>query len=214
MKKIKYFFIIILVTSCAITNKNYSLKEDFLSFVSSTKEESPNIEKFKVNIKHLNYTVQQEKKLLESASLLEKIFNSLEYKNEVINFTYKNEKKFHENLGKTNLEIYEHLMLGSEILMPVIDREMDLTVKMYYSFRSTVGYTYPNIMTVYTNRRFHNGFTPCQIASNLAHEWTHKMGYGHSKRWNYDRDFTVPYGHNKIIEKLCPLALENKLTSN
>jgi hypothetical protein len=89
---------------------------------------------------------------------------------------------------------------------------MDLKVKMYYSIKNTVGYTYPSDLIVYTNSKFHNSYDACNVASNLTHEWTHKMGFGHDMKWNRDRDYTVPYGHNSIIEKLCPLAKLNKLT--
>jgi uncharacterized protein YjaZ len=170
-------------------------------------------DEFNINIKTLNYSEQQNKKVEIAANLLKKIFNSEEYKQEVYNFTFNGQKKFFENNNKTNIEIYDHLMLGAEILLPVINRQMDITVKMYYSWRSTVGYTYPNSLIIYTNSKFHNRYNPCQIASNIAHEWTHKMGYGHSQKWTKERDYTVPYGHNSIIEKLCPLAELDKLTN-
>jgi hypothetical protein len=210
-KFIKYFLIISLAISCSISEEN---KLNFSNISENQSGSDYYNERFKINIKHVNYNNEQNNKLEAASELLEKIFNSIEYKYEILNFTHRGEKKFHDNQGKSNLEIYKHLMKGAEILMPIENNQMDLTVRMYYSLRSTVGYTYPHVLTVYTNSRFYNRYSACQVASNLAHEWTHKMGYGHSQKWNHDRDFTVPYGHNKIVEKLCPLALEGKLTFN
>lgn len=214
----KFLIFLTLLTSCSTNiSKNYldSASNDLI-LEKAPKEEikKESIVEFKVNIKSLNYTEVQQQNLLKASELIKKIFNSAEYKKEVIEFTFKGEKKFNENQNKTNDQIYEHLMGGSENLLPEKNNQMDLTVKMYYSWKSTIGYTYPTEMIVYTNSKFHKNFSPCEIASNLVHEWTHKMGYTHSMKWNRDRDFTVPYGHNTIVKKLCPLALEDKLTPN
>lgn len=218
LKFIKFLILVILVSSCSnvVYKNSLDYGKNLLTFSTPSKEEvkKEEINKFEVNIKSLNYNDNQKSKLKSASEIIKKIFNSVEYKNEVINFTFKGEKKFHENQNKTNEQIYKHLISSAEILIPAENNQMDLTVKMYYSWKNTVGYTYPSDMIVYTNSKFYNKFSPCEVASNLVHEWTHKMGYTHSKQWNKDRDFTVPYGHNTIIEKLCPLALENKLTAN
>lgn len=210
----KILFIIILFISCT-TSIQKEENNNFIPYYFPHNQEEINTfnSQFSINIKTLNYNDNQNKKIERAALLLKIIFNSEEYKQEVYNFTFKGQKKFFENNNKTNIEIYDQLMLGAEALLPVINRQMDITVKMYYSWRSTVGYTYPNSLIIYTNSKFHNSYTPCQVASNVTHEWTHKMGFGHSQKWTKERDYTVPYGHNTIIEKLCPLAEQNKLTN-
>ena len=218
LKFINFFIFLTITTSCSTKiYKNYlDYGKNLITSSIPLKEEIKKEDEiqFEVNIQSLNYNTVQQQKLLKASELIKKIFNSKEYRKEVIEFTFNGEKKFHDNQNRTNEEIYDHLISGAEILIPVKNNQMDLTVKMYYSWRSTVGYTYPSEMTVYTNSKFHNNFGVCEIASNLVHEWTHKMGYSHSKKWNKARDYTVPYGHNTIIEKLCPLALEDRLNLN
>lgn len=156
-----------------------------------------NVEKiFTVKIEDTNYTPAQKAKLARSITLLTKIFNSPEYKQAVLAH-----KPFGSNKGLSNLAIFEKLFQGAEALIPAVDYEMDLKVTMYYKkYSKVVGYTDASSMIVNTNSKFHNYYTPCEIASNLTHEWTHKMGFGHLSASDYN---SVPYSHNEIVKSLC-----------
>lgn len=167
---------------------------------------------FTTNIKTINYNSTQQAKVDEAAKYIKIIMNSAEYKQEVLGFTYGGKKQFVDNKGMTNEQIYNHLKGGAEALNPVINYQMDITLQMYYKSNSTVGYTYPSDTKIYTNSKFHNSYSSCQVASNTTHEWTHKMGFSHAQKWSNSRDYSVPYGHNSIIEKLCSLAKSGKLT--
>ena len=168
---------------------------------------------FTTNIQTINYNNEQKEKVIEASNYIKIIFNSAEYRQEVLGFSYDGKKQFVGSNGMTNEEIYEHLRGGAEALNPLINYQMDITLKMYYSMKSTVGYTYPSDTKIYTNSKFHNNYTACQVASNAVHEWTHKMGFSHAAKWDKSRDYSVPYGHNSIVEKLCPLAKQGKLNS-
>jgi len=168
--------------------------------------------KFTVKIVTQKYNPSQQAKVDEAAKYIKSIFNSLEYKQEVLGHTYQGKQQFVDNRNLTNEEIYFHLMSGAEALNLVINYQMDVTLKMYYSRRNTVGYTYPSDPIVYTNSKFHNNFDACRVASNVTHEWTHKMGFGHDSERTARRNYSVPYAHNSIIERLCPLAKQGKLT--
>jgi hypothetical protein len=101
-------------------------------------------------------------------------------------------------------------MLGKELLSKDANNQLDLLVTMYRKrFSKVVGYTYPSSLVVYTNAKFHDNYDECLVASNLAHEWTHKMGYDHKSLTDWA---SVPYSHSTIIRILCPLARSNKLT--
>jgi hypothetical protein len=150
---------------------------------------------FTVKIVATNYNEDQKKKLAEAERIIAKVFNSEAYKSAVLS------KKF-TSTKLSAAQVYEELFEGAEALVPAKNYQMDLTVTMYYKNNKTVGYTYPSKMTVYTNSKFHDRYTACQIAGNLVHEWTHKMGFGHSSA--SDRS-SVPYAHNKIVESLCNL---------
>jgi len=168
---------------------------------------------FKVKIIDTNYTKPQKEKLIKAQDIIERVFNSKEYKELVSNHAFNQSKSFFENQKLTNDQIYNKLFLGAETLNPIENNQMDLKVTMYNSkFTSTVGYTYPNSMVVFTNLKFHQHFTPCRVASNLVHEWTHKIGFTHSQKWTKERDYTVPYAHNMIIESLCSKAETGQLT--
>jgi hypothetical protein len=152
---------------------------------------------FTVKIVDLNYTPEQKEKLQEAENKLAEIFNSKEYALAVI---YR-DPAFDSNNGLDNLQILNKLYAGAEALIPAVNYQMDLTVKMYNDTHSkVVGYTSPKSMIVYTNLKFHKKYTACEVASNLTHEWTHKMGFGHKTARSYN---SVPYAHNEIIRKLC-----------
>jgi hypothetical protein len=155
-----------------------------------------------INVELQNFTESQEEKMKEALKRLKIVINSVEFKERVLNHTFNGEKTFHENNGLTNEEVYQTLMDGAEELLPEIDEEMDLDITMYYKRSSTVGYTYPNTTRIWVNSRFFNGYSYGQVAANATHEWTHKLGYGHSKYNNSSRPYTVPYGIGTIIEDL------------
>ena len=153
---------------------------------------------FTVKIEDTNYTADQKKKLALAEKVLAKIVNSPEYEVEVLS------RKF-TSTNLSSKEVYEKLFRGAEGLQPAVNYQMDLKVTMYLKKLSkVVGYTYPNTLIVYTNSKFHNGYSVCQVASNLFHEWTHKMGFDHSSASDSK---SVPYSHNDIVEKLCPKFL-------
>lgn len=165
---------------------------------------------FTVKIEALNYTEKQTANLVRASVLIAKIFNSQEYRDEVLGHVYKSKQNFDSSNGLSNAQIYEKLFAGAEALIPAINYQMDLKVSMYLKkYSSVIGYTSAGIMIVYTNSKFHNSFGPCDIASNLTHEWTHKMGFGHLSASSY---YSVPYAHSSLVDKLCPLAENDKLT--
>jgi hypothetical protein len=79
---------------------------------------------------------------------------------------------------------------------------MDLELELYYSWTSTVGYTTPGEMKIYLNTKFYNPFTPSEVAGNVFHEWTHKLGFEHATTYSAERDSTVPYAIGYLIRDL------------
>ena len=167
---------------------------------------------FTTNIVYQKCDAAFGKKVEEAAIYLKRINNSKEYKQAVLDFTYLGKKRFVDNEGMSNAQIYNHLIGGAEALRPTLNYQMDLTVECYYENNSTVGYTMASINKIYANTKFHKSYSACQTASNLQHEWSHKMGFGHAVRWATSRDYSVPYGLNTIVEKLCVKAKADTLT--
>lgn len=149
-----------------------------------------------------DFSPSQEEKMMEALRRAKIVLNSAKFKERVLNFTYNGKKAFVDNKGHSNAKVYETIMNGAETLYPTIDHEMDLDITLYYSNNSTVGYTYPDTVQIWVNSKFFNSYNYGQVAANAVHEWTHKLGYGHSYYNNSSRPYSVPYGIGTIIREL------------
>lgn len=157
---------------------------------------------FDASLKFVNFEREQEDKVHKAVDIIKKVIQSREFRAQVLNFTYNGKKQFVDNKGLTNEEIYLKLLAGAETLVPDEDAEMDLELELYYSSRNTVGYTYPNTVRVWMNTKYFNPYTPSQVAGNLFHEWTHKLGFDHATSYSISRDSSVPYALGYLIRDL------------
>lgn len=159
-------------------------------------------ELFDASLVFTNFNQEDEDKVYSAISLIKKIIRTREFKDRVLNFIFNGKKQFNDNNGLTNQQIYDLILSGREELVPEIDHEMDLDLELYYSWKSTVGYTTPDRMRIYLNTKYFNTFTPLKLAGNLFHEWTHKLGFNHSSTYSVERDSSVPYALGYMIEEL------------
>lgn len=224
------FFLLILSTSCKDSNLagvdeciiDDGLSKEISEEASLTKSESTQTKENEQTIRpckiyqeafldgtqieisaHLrNFTDKQEIKMQEALKRLKIVVNSQEFKDRVINHKYKDEYTFIDNDGRSNEQIYDLIVAGAETLDPVVDNEMDLDFTMYYKRNRVVGYTYPSTNRIWVNSRYFNSASYGKVAKNALHEWTHKIGFGHSYKYNSKRPFSVPYGVGSIIEEL------------
>lgn len=157
---------------------------------------------FEADITLTNFDANDEVKVRKAISIIKSVIASQEFKDRVINFTYGGSKKYVDNGGLSNEEIYQKLLDGSEDLRPGIDHQMDLDLELYYSSRSTVGYTYPDGLRIWMNTKFFDKYTPAEVAGNVLHEWTHKLGFGHASSYSVSRDSSVPYALGYLMEEL------------
>ena len=167
---------------------------------------------FKVNLiaKNFDNDSNDKHKLLLAITKMADVMSSEDFKDFVLNYYYQSYKctgslwnkkckyymryRFRYNKDKTREQIYNHLMTGSEVLLPEEDNEADIRLKLDKSYKKGVlGYTYPNTVWQWIYNWFFSEGTVDQIAGNLAHEWCHKMGYGHESKYNKYRRYTVPY---------------------
>lgn len=161
-----------------------------------------------------NFNDQQYEKLMQATRLVELIINSQAFKNRILNFTYQGKREFVQNSGMSNEQIYETLMNGAE-LFPIQtnpDQRMDFDLVLYkpkwYQSKKVLGYTNRDTSVIHINKYFFNQAEINQIAMNLVHEWTHKLGFEHDFRKTQRRPFTVPYGVGYIIRDLGNKILE------
>ncbi len=159
-------------------------------------------ETFATNVFMYNGTSSQRAKIDLAEQKLREVIQSEEFKNRVINFTYNGTKKFVDNNGLTNTQIYYKILNAAEKLLPVIDNELDLNIKTYYSSSSTVGYTSSNINYINFNTKYLNSYSLSETAKTMMHEWLHKLGFGHAYYYSTSRNYSVPYGIGKIMSDL------------
>lgn len=157
---------------------------------------------FDASIKFFNFEVEQEEKVQKAIEIIKTVIASDEFRAKVLNFTYDGKRQFNNNGGLTNEQIYMKILEGSETLMPGKDYEMDLELELYYSSSNTVGYTYPNTVKIWMNTRYFTPYTPSQVAGNVFHEWTHKLGFEHASNYTTARDSSVPYAIGYLIRDL------------
>jgi hypothetical protein len=157
---------------------------------------------FDANITLSKFDSNDETKVMTAIEIIKKVIRSQEFKSRVLNYTYGAKKMYVDNDGLTNEEIYQKLLDGSEDLVPGIDHQMDLELELYYSSRSTVGYTYPDGLRIWMNTKFFDSYTPAEVAGNVFHEWTHKLGFSHASSYSVSRDSSVPYALGYLIEEL------------
>ncbi len=149
-----------------------------------------------------NFEAEGEAKVLAAMEAIVAVVETHEFKETVLNFTNKKgERKFLENNGLSNEQIYQIILEGAEKLKPSPDRTMDMDLTWYYSNNSTVGYTYANTMQIWVNAKFYRKYDVAQVSRNLFHEWTHKLGFGHTSGTK-NRPWTVPYGLGGKMEEL------------
>lgn len=157
---------------------------------------------FDAEIEFFNFEVDQEEKVHRAVDIIKTVIASDEFRSKVLNFTYKGRRRFNNNNGLSNRQIYQKLLDGSETLVPGKDHEMDLQLELYFAENNVVGYTYPNTVKVWMNTKYFTPYTPSQVAGNLFHEWTHKLGFDHEANYTVDRDSSVPYAIGYLIRDL------------
>lgn len=156
----------------------------------------------KATTQFTNFSDSEKLKMQNAIVTLLRTINSERFKKRIINHQVEGENTFVDNNGMTNDEIYKLLLSGSEELLTEKDHEMDLELSMYYSLRSTIGYTYPETLRIWINRRFFRSFRPAQIAANLIHEYMHKLGFSHDYNNTPTRKYSVPYAVGRMVRDL------------
>jgi hypothetical protein len=157
---------------------------------------------FKINLKLIDFDLDQENKVLRAADLIKKVITSDKFQKEVLNHQFKGERAFADNQGLSNSQIYRKILEGSETIKPGKDNEMDMVLLTYYEDAITIGYTYPTTRNVWMNTKYLNRYNPVQVTGNMMHEWLHKLGFTHPVKHTPERRFSVPYAVGYIMQKL------------
>jgi hypothetical protein len=147
------------------------------------------------------FDAESMKKLEKAFEVVEKVVNSEEFKNRILNFeNSKKERAFASNEGLTNEQIFAIFMDGRENLQQETPGEMNYFVSLYNKrFSKVIGWTNPTINTININWKFFKNFKPNEVAGNLVHEWVHKIGFGHKSAAEHD---SAPYAIGYIAREM------------
>jgi hypothetical protein len=154
---------------------------------------------FQTNLALLNFGPVQSAKVLEAAELVKKVIATEAFRTAVLNHSWNGQRQFANNNGLTNLQIYERILHGAEMLFRLKNNTMDVELELYYANTNVIGYTYPSSTRIWMNTKYFDSYTPVSVAANLVHEWLHKLGFGHDSAATPQRPFSVPYGVGSII---------------
>lgn len=167
---------------------------------------------FATNANFTNFQAADEVKADTALELIKQVIRTKAFRTRVLNHTWNGVKQFADNKGYTNAQIYQILLDGAETLRPEINHQMDLDLELYTDMSSiTIGYTYPNVLKIWMNRKYFNQYAPYQVSHNIFHEWSHKLGFGHDSAATAKRPYSVPYGLGSIMLDLALQVQNGKL---
>lgn len=166
---------------------------------------------FDFNIKTIRMSRMKEQKIYEAVEILRMVFSSPEFKRRILRHRFNGRYRFAKNKGLTNRQIYYRILNGMERLYPYQNNAMDVEIELYSDYTSNVlGFTRPRSRRIWMNTKYFNRNTPVQIASNLTHEWLHKLGFDHERHRCWSRKYSVPYAVGYIVRDLAKKYYENR----
>ena len=186
-----------------LDNKN--LNQNLNNIVNNYTKDEHNLiaspKELKANVVFINMTEWRKTKAQRALELMLKVINSEEFKERVYNFRYNGSYKF-ASTSLSNKQIYDRIMVGSEILSPLEDGVINFELATYYSLKNVIGYTYPNTRRIWVNTRYFDSFYLSQVAGNFTHEYMHKIGFDHDFNSTARRPYSVPYAIGNIVVNL------------
>lgn len=109
---------------------------------------------------------------------------------------------FEKEILKTKL-VQTNGLSVKEVLDKYRSSKTMIDLEFYYSRNNVIGYTYSSVKKIWMNRKFHNSYSVCAVAKNLAHEVAHKVGFGHDMNATERRPRSVPYSIGRAVGFCC-----------
>ena len=158
---------------------------------------------FDFNVKTVRMGRVKEEKIERAVEILRQVFSSPEFKDRILSHQYLGRKRFAYNKGLSNQGIYKKILKGVERLYPYQNNAMDVELELFTDYSSNVlGFTRPRSKRIWMNTKYFDRHTPAEIASNLTHEWLHKLGFDHEREKSKYRKYSVPYAIGYIVKDL------------
>ena len=159
---------------------------------------------FDINANISGFERDHEDKIQRAFDLIRRVVATDEFKRRVLGHKWQGKAQYVDNGGNTNSEVYKKILNASETLTPGNNNTMDLNLESYHESANVIGYTMPNIRTIFMNKRYlgKSSFRPNQVAMNLIHEWLHKLGFKHAQKNSASRPHSVPYAVGYIMRDI------------
>lgn len=208
MKNTLFIFVLLFLVSCGKSKddggcSNMACEASYFTLATTdTGPVPPEALLFNTKLNLIDFSLSDREKAENAADLVKRVIQSQEFKDAVVGFTYNGEKRFIDNSGLTNLQIYDRIIIAAERLTPAKNYVLDAEIQLYYEDSSTIGYTYPSTTRIWMNTKYFDRYTPYQVAGNLTHEWLHKMGFTHDASATPTRPYSVPYAIGYIVRSL------------
>ena len=143
------------------------------------------------------FTEKQKLFMGKTVTLMEVVYSSLEFRNEVLN-TFMSSRE-----GMSYSEIYKKCLSTVSTYDKVNDEVIAISVELYNGWQRVLGKTVMSTGKMYTNRAFLNSCIvfnrPWNYAGHLAHERMHTLGF---KDLRPMKTKSVPYVYGNIMSKL------------
>ncbi len=205
MRTFSFLFFVLFLTSCGKSGSGQNTSGIEISENELTSPNAPiQAQTFDIKAQLSGFSADQEEKIFRAFELIKKVVATDEFKTMILNKKWNGKKQFVDNDGLTNGQIYKKLLEGAESLNQRRNNTMDLSLATYFVSSNIIGYTMPNIETIFLNTKYLNrsDFKPNEIAMNLTHEWLHKLGFRHAVSNTPSRADSVPYAIGYIMRTL------------
>jgi len=149
--------------------------------------------------KQIAKTIEDEMSIVINSPNFKRIFTYLIDLNQTRIANPLAETSNYKYLGSDRL--YHLFMSGWEELAPDEDKVLNVELDDYYSVKRVIGYTYPNIRTIFVNTKYFDRRHTMLSGSNIVHEYGHKLGFNHTFKNNSYRKYSLCYLLNDIYEQ-------------
>lgn len=166
---------------------------------------------FRVNaIEIKGLSASRTEKMKRATQIFEKVLNDPEFRKELGTRTFRSDRKDDLVPNPTYRRVIEKIYAGAERYKPEPNNAADIywyAEKKNFWKRltgkcNTIGYGYPGEKRIYTYTcLIDEDDSMAEIVGNLAHEWSHKLGFVHKEEYHSERHLTVPYVFGDLVEE-------------
>ena len=140
-----------------------------------------------------NFSKEEREKFLLAMEKATHALNSPEFTHRMVSLPLE------QTNGHTKSQILQMLMSGADKFNVEKDKDIDVYITLYYSFRNTIGYTYPSTWFTWVNRKFFSSFNHASIGGHVVHEYMHNLGFGHDSPSDHN---SVPYAVGYLVRDM------------